>query len=80
MELEIEVEYVIKGGYSIEGSQSLRSARRDFFETNYSNFSFGFRCTREHIEGVDIQIIRYHKGVTWYKTSEIGMFIDYWSD
>ncbi|CAB5126110.1 hypothetical protein D3OALGB2SA_3299 [Olavius algarvensis associated proteobacterium Delta 3] len=42
-------EKVIKGGSFIEGVESLRSANRDRYETNYSSFLFGFRCAAQDI-------------------------------
>lgn len=46
-------EHVIKGGFFIEGMESLRSANRDRYEPKYSSFLFGFRCaTGFPIEGL----------------------------
>lgn len=41
-------EHVIKGGSFIEGSESLRSANRDRYPSNYSSFLFGFRCAAKY--------------------------------
>jgi len=46
-------ERVIKGGCFIEGSESLRSANRDWYLPHYSAFMFGFRCACKQIESLE---------------------------